>query len=229
MMARVTHCYQLGRAKMGLQKISSYYWYLQLTAWPDMSKASKPSAQYPPDRGNKSFIWEHNKPPTRQNLFMAFNRIPRWLHRLYMYFSHSIYWLTTQKKYSIYEVANPAACMVTHIIARLWINPVRLPILHMVSWTEKMNISLSARVVRAWEYGLARRVRQSCPAPACSSPYSGWIWCLLTGLLPSSAAASIYLFKTAVSHRVSPEFIGSRSCVPIDGVHCRESPSAQGQ
>ena len=33
------------------------------------------------------------------------------------------------------------------------------------------------------------------------------IWCLLTGFLPSSAAASIY--ETAIRHRVSPEFIGS--------------------
>ena len=38
---------------------------------------------------------------------------------------------------------------------------------------------------------------------------SGWIWCLRTGVLPSSAAASIYIFKTAIRHRVSPEFIGS--------------------
>ena len=34
-------------------------------------------------------------------------------------------------------------CMVTRI-ARVWINRVRLPILHVVSWTGKMNISLSA-------------------------------------------------------------------------------------
>ena len=33
--------------------------------------------------------------------------------------------------------------MVTHI-ARVWINWVRLPVLHVVSWTEKMNISQSA-------------------------------------------------------------------------------------
>ena len=61
--------------------------------------------------------------------------------------------------------------------------------------------------VRAWEFDLARRVRRSRPASACPSPYSGWIWCLLTGFLPSSAAASIHLFKTAIRHRVSPEFI----------------------
>ena len=60
--------------------------------------------------------------------------------------------------------------------------------------------------VRAWEFGLTRRVRQSRPASAYSSPYSGWIWCLLTWFLLSSAAASIY--ETAIRHRVSPEFIG---------------------
>ena len=49
--------------------------------------------------------------------------------------------------------------------------------------------------VPAWEFGLARWFRQSRPASACSSPYSGWIWCLLMGFLPSSAAASIYLFE----------------------------------
>ena len=31
---------------------------------------------------------------------------------------------------------------------------------------------------------------------------------VLTGFLPSSAATSNYLFKTAIRYRVSPEFIG---------------------
>ena len=79
--------------------------------------------------------------------------------------------------------------------------------------------------VRAWEFGLARRVRQSRPASACSSPYSGWIWCLVTGFLPSSAAASI--IYTANRHRASPEFIGSRNRVPM--ALTAESPPAQGQ
>ena len=83
--------------------------------------------------------------------------------------------------------------------------------------------------VRAWEFGLARRVRQSRPASACSSPYSAWIWCLLTGFLPSSAAVSIYSsITTAIRHRVSPEFIGSRNnCVPM--AFTAESPPARGQ
>ena len=50
---------------------------------------------------------------------------------------------------------------------------------------------------------------------------------LTYGLLPSSAAASIHLFKTAIRHRVSPEFVGSRICVPM--AFTAESPPAQGQ
>ena len=46
-----------------------------------------------------------------------------------------------------------------------------------------------------------------------------------TGFLPSSSAASIY--ETAIRHRVSPEFIGSRKCVPM--AFTAESPPAQGQ
>ena len=51
--------------------------------------------------------------------------------------------------------------------------------------------------------------------------------CLLTGFFPSSAAASIYLFKTPIRHRANTEFIGSRDCVPM--AFTGESPPAQGQ
>ena len=40
------------------------------------------------------------------------------------------------------EHAGPM-CMVTHI-AKVWINRVRLPILHVISWTRNIYISLSA-------------------------------------------------------------------------------------
>ena len=50
---------------------------------------------------------------------------------------------------------------------------------------------------------------------------------VLTGFFPSSAAASIYLFKTAIRHQASPEFIGSRNCVPM--AFTAESPPSQGQ
>ena len=73
--------------------------------------------------------------------------------------------------------------------------------------------------VRAWEFGLARRVQPSRPASACSSPYSGWIWCLLTGLLPSSAAASIWNRHTPSGQSRVYQVTQLRT----DGVHCRES------
>ena len=50
---------------------------------------------------------------------------------------------------------------------------------------------------------------------------------LTYGIPPDFRAASIYLFKTAIRHRVSPEFIGSRSCAPM--AFTTESPPAQGQ
>ena len=83
----------------------------------------------------------------------------------------------------------------------------------------KENENFPVRV-RAREFGLARRVWQSHPASACSSPYSGRIWCFLTGCLPSSAAASIIIFENRASgqsrvHRVTQ--------LRTDGVHYRES------
>ena len=56
-----------------------------------------------------------------------------------------------------------------------------------------MNISLSQFAPE--KFGLARRIRQSRPASAYSSPYTDRIWCLLAGFLLFSAAASIYSFK----------------------------------
>ena len=70
-----------------------------------------------------------------------------------------------------------------------------LPILPVVRWIGKRNISLSAFAPENL-VSRTRRVRQSHPASACSCPYSGWTWWLLTGFIPSSAAASIYLFVT---------------------------------
>ena len=48
---------------------------------------------------------------------------------------------------------------------------------------------------------------------------------LVHGFLPSSATASIY--ETAIRHRVSPEFMGSRNYIPM--AFTAESPPAQGQ
>ena len=40
-------------------------------------------------------------------------------------------------------------------------------------------------------------------------------WCLLTGFLPLSTTASIYLLYMGNRHRVNPGFIRSRKCVPM--------------
>ena len=66
-----------------------------------------------------------------------------------------------------------------------------------------------------------RLVRQPRPASACSSPYSGSIWCSLTGFLPISAAASIYLFKPPYGIGSVPSLSGQ--AMRTDGVHCRGS------
>ena len=79
--------------------------------------------------------------------------------------------------------------------------------------------------VRAWKFGIAWRVRQFRSASACSSPYWGSIWCLLTntGFLPSFAVvASICIFKTR--HMPSGQSRVYRvTQLRTDGVHCRES------
>ena len=66
------------------------------------------------------------------------------------------------------------------------INRVRLPILLVVSWTGEMNIPLSPCVPEKLfsRDGFSRPV----PRQPVRSPYSGGIWCLLAGFLPSSAS-----------------------------------------
>ena len=82
-------------------------------------------------------------------------------------------------------------CMVTDI-ARIWINRVRLPILLVVSWTGKVNIPLSAFVPEnlVSRDGFGSPVPRQ-PAHLHTQAESG---AYITEYLPSSAAASIYLF-----------------------------------
>ena len=47
------------------------------------------------------------------------------------------------------------------------------------------------------------------------------------GIPPEFRGGIHYLFKTAIRHRVSPKFIGSRNCVPM--AFNGESPPLQGQ
>ena len=98
----------------------------------------------------------------------------------------------------------------SHVV--LYINRIRLPILLVVSWTRKMNISVSpfAPENLASRDGFGRPVRRQ---PA-HSTYSDWMWCLRAGFLLISAAASMLIY-TAILHRVSSESIGSSNRVPM--------------
>ena len=113
-------------------------------------------------------------------------------------------------------------CMVTHI-ARVWINRVRLPILHgqMNKENEYFPAFAPENFVSRDEF-CSPVSRQ--PAHLHTQAGSG---AYLRDSFPNSAAASIYLYKTAMRHRVSPEFIGSRNCVLM--AFTAESPLAQGQ
>ena len=50
---------------------------------------------------------------------------------------------------------------------------------------------------------------------------------LTCGMSPKFRGGVHLSIKTAIRHRISPEFIGSRNCVPM--AFTAESPSAQGQ
>ena len=111
-------------------------------------------------------------------------------------------------------------------IARVWINRVRLPILLVVSRREKTNISLSAFAPE----NLVSRDGFGSPVP----PQPAYLHTQANKsgayLRDSSRVPRRRLFiylKTAIRHRVSPEFIGSRNCVPM--TFTAEGPPAQGQ
>ena len=93
--------------------------------------------------------------------------------------------------------------------SRVWINRVRLPILLVVSWTGKMNI-LSPCVPEnlVSRDGFSRPVPRQ-PAHLHTQAESG------AYLRDSSRVPRRRPYETAIRHRVSPEFIGSRSCVPM--------------
>ena len=86
--------------------------------------------------------------------------------------------------------------------------------------------------VRACEFGLARRVWQSRPASACSFFTPKLNMVPITGFLPISDSASIYLLfiPPHIRHRASPESIGSpRNCVLMAfTVSCPQGSSSNG-
>ena len=136
------------------------------------------------------------------------------------------FWCTTCRYVCcMYYICIMYVCMVTHIARVAWINRVRLPILHVVSYTRKMNIFLSAFAPEnlVWRNGFGSTVPRQ---PANLHTQTG----SCAYLRDSSRVPRrrpFYLFKTAIRHRVSPEFVESRNCVPT--AFTAERPPAQGQ
>ena len=116
-------------------------------------------------------------------------------------------------------------CMVTHIARGVLINRVRLPTLHVVSWKRKNNISLCPRsCLRIW----SRETDSAVPSRVSLLISILRLNLVLTyGIPPEFRGGVHFIFKTATRHRVSPEFIGSRKCVPM--AFTAERPPAQGQ
>ena len=88
-----------------------------------------------------------------------------------------------------------------------------------------MNIPLSPYVPE----NLVSRggfIQPSLLASACSFSILRLNLVLTYGIPTKFRGGVHYLYKTAVRHRVSPEFIGSRSCVPM--AFTAENPPAQG-
>ena len=110
-------------------------------------------------------------------------------------------------------------CMVT-TYSRVWINRVRLPILLVISSTEKINISLSPfapdNLVSRDGFG------SPVPRPPAHSPYSGLIWCAY------SRDSSQFPRRCSFSHLNRHTPSGQSRVYRVtqlraDGVHCRES------
>ena len=99
--------------------------------------------------------------------------------------------------------------------SRVWINRVRLPILLVVGWAGTMNISLypfaPENLVSRGGFG------HPVPRQPAQSPHWSWIWCLLAGFLPISAAASISLF-------IPPYTVGSVPGLSGHGIAYRWRP-----
>ena len=74
--------------------------------------------------------------------------------------------------------------------------------------------------VRAWKFRLARRVRPSRPARACSFSTLRLNLVLTLGFLPVSVTASIYLYRHTSSGQSRVYRVTQ---LRTDGVHCRES------
>ena len=88
-----------------------------------------------------------------------------------------------------------------------------------------MNISLSAFAPEIW----SRETGSAVPSRVSLLISILRLNLVLTYGIPPKfhGGAQMYLFKTAIRHRVSSEFIGSRNCVSM--AFTAESPPAEGQ
>ena len=112
-------------------------------------------------------------------------------------------------------------CMVI-TYSRVWINRVRLPILLVVSWTGKIIFPCPRACLIIWS-----RETGSAVPPRVSLLISILkLNLVLTYGIPPEFRGGVH-YETAIRHRVSPKFIGSRNCVPM--AFTAESPPAQGQ
>ena len=94
-------------------------------------------------------------------------------------------WSSHIARARINRVSNPEYCtrmyLSIYVVCRVWINRARVPILLVVSWTGEniCSVSLFTPVYLVSGDRFGRPV----PRQPASSPHSGWIWWLLTGLL----------------------------------------------
>ena len=106
--------------------------------------------------------------------------------------------------------------------SRVWINRVRVPILLVVSGTGKIIFPCPRACLGIW----SRETGSAVPSRVSLLISILRLNLVLTyGILPEFRGGVHY--ETAIRHRVSPEFIGSRYCVPM--AFTAESPPAQGQ
>ena len=106
--------------------------------------------------------------------------------------------------------------------SRVWINRVRLPILLVVSGTGKIISPCPRACLRIW----SRETGSAVPSRVSLLMSILRLNRVLSYGIPPEFRGGVH-YETAIRHRVSPEFIGSRNCVPM--AFTAESPPAQGQ
>ena len=113
-------------------------------------------------------------------------------------------------------------CMLSNF-NRVWIN------CQSCSWSAAQRNIFSSLYPFAPEKLVSRDGFGCCAVPRqpAHSPYSGWIWCLLTRFPPLSATTALTLHDTSSTAAIGPVPIRvyrvTQLTVCTSGVHCRES------